>query len=108
MASPPFEDLRELAPAIAAQRLAEAIESPLEDDSEAYERDSAAIDIIADRRVGDPAVTMWLSNVIFFGIGLILVRRMGHSGGTARGGGWSDAIAGFFGARGDAQAGSVS
>jgi long-subunit acyl-CoA synthetase (AMP-forming)/GNAT superfamily N-acetyltransferase len=54
MASPPFEDLRELAPAIAAQRLAEAIESPLEDDSEAYERDSAAIDIIADRRVGDP------------------------------------------------------
>jgi lipopolysaccharide export system permease protein len=62
---------------------------------------------MADRRVGDPAVTMWLSNVIFFGIGLVLLRRMGHSGGTARGGGWSDAIAGFFGARRDGQSGAI-
>jgi len=62
---------------------------------------------MADRRVGDPAVTMWLSNVIFFGIGLMLVRRMGHSGGTARGGGWSDTIAGFFGAGADSQTGSA-
>jgi lipopolysaccharide export system permease protein len=51
---------------------------------------------MADRRVADPAVTMWLGNVIFFLLGIILVRRMGHSSGTPRGGGVGDTIADFF------------
>ncbi|MDA0329486.1 MAG: LptF/LptG family permease [Gemmatimonadetes bacterium] len=56
---------------------------------------------MADRRVADPAVTMWLGNVIFLAIGITLLRRMGHSVGTARGGGMGDAIADFFGGRRD-------
>ena len=52
---------------------------------------------MADRRVADPAVTMWLGNVIFLLIGLGLLSRMGHSAGTARGGGFGEAIANFFG-----------
>ncbi len=55
---------------------------------------------LADRRVADPAVTMWLGNVIFFIAGLFLIRRMGHSAGTSRGGGGlGGAIANFFGGR---------
>jgi hypothetical protein len=53
---------------------------------------------LADRRVADPAVTMWLGNVIFFIAGLFLIRRMGHSSGTSRGGGgFGAAMSGFFG-----------
>jgi len=40
----------------------------------------------ADRRVADPAVTMWLSNVVMASLGLVLVTRMGRSAGNARGG----------------------
>lgn len=54
---------------------------------------------LADRRVADPAVTMWLGNVIFFVCALVLLSRMGHSAGTSRGGGIGDALAGFFGRR---------
>lgn len=54
---------------------------------------------LADRRVADPAVTMWLGNVIFFLVALVLLSRMGHSSGTRRGGGIGDTIAGFFGSR---------
>jgi lipopolysaccharide export system permease protein len=55
---------------------------------------------LADRRVADPAVTMWLGNVIFFIVGVLLLMRMGHSSGTSRGGGTiSEAIRGFFGSR---------
>lgn len=55
---------------------------------------------LADRRVADPAVTMWLGNVIFFIAGLALVSRMGHSAGTSRGGGgFGGAITRFFGRR---------
>ncbi len=42
---------------------------------------------LADRRVADPAVTMWLGNVVFFLIAVGLLLRMGHSAGTSRGGG---------------------
>ena len=42
---------------------------------------------LADRRVADPAVTMWLSNVVFFLVGLVLVGGMGRAGATVRGGG---------------------
>ena len=40
----------------------------------------------ADRRLADPAVTMWLGNVLMGVVGVILVSRMGRAGGTARGG----------------------
>jgi lipopolysaccharide export system permease protein len=53
---------------------------------------------LADRRAADPAVTMWLGNIIFFVVALFLLRRMGHSSGTSRGGGGlGEAIANFFG-----------
>jgi lipopolysaccharide export system permease protein len=53
---------------------------------------------LADRRVADPAITMWLGNVLFFLAAIVLLRRMGHSSGTSRGGGGlSNTIAGFFG-----------
>jgi lipopolysaccharide export system permease protein len=55
---------------------------------------------MADRRVADPAVTMWLGNVIFFAAALPLVARMGHSSGTTRGGGGS-VFAAFFGRASD-------
>lgn len=51
---------------------------------------------LADRRVASPAITMWLGNVIFFLIGVGLLRRMGHTSGTSRTG-LGEAVAGFFG-----------
>ncbi len=51
---------------------------------------------LADRRVASPAVTMWLGNVVFFLLGIALLRKMGHSSGTSRTG-FGEAIAGFFG-----------
>ena len=61
---------------------------------------------LADRRVADPAVTMWLGNVVFFGIAVGLIRTMGRSSGTNRGGGgFGEAISRFFGAR-EASAGA--
>ncbi len=53
---------------------------------------------LADRRVADPAVTMWLTNAIFLVFGIVLLARMGHSSGTARGGGGlADLVRSFFG-----------
>ena len=53
---------------------------------------------LADRRVADPAVTMWLTNAIFLVVGIVLLARMGHSSGTSRGGGgFSDFVRTFFG-----------
>ncbi|NNL30540.1 MAG: YjgP/YjgQ family permease [Gemmatimonadetes bacterium] len=53
---------------------------------------------LADRRVADPAVTMWLTNAIFLVIGIVLLARMGHSSGTSRGGGgFADLVRTFFG-----------
>lgn len=46
---------------------------------------------LADRRVADPAVTMWVSNVVFLIAGIVLASRMGRSAGYTRGGtfdGW--------------------
>jgi lipopolysaccharide export system permease protein len=55
---------------------------------------------LADRRVADPAVTMWLSNVVFLIAGLVLASLMGRSGGNTRGGGrLDDALAKLFGRR---------
>ncbi len=42
---------------------------------------------LADRRLGDPLLTMWIPNLVFLAAGLLLVRHMGRAGGTARGGG---------------------
>ena len=45
---------------------------------------------LADRRVADPMITMWIPNVVFFLVGIALVSRMGRAGATVRGGGWDD------------------
>jgi lipopolysaccharide export system permease protein len=45
---------------------------------------------LADRGVADPIITMWIPDIVFAGIGLALVGRMGRAGSTVRGGGWSD------------------
>jgi lipopolysaccharide export system permease protein len=45
---------------------------------------------LADRRVASPVVSMWISDVVFFLIGLTLAMRMGRAGSTVRGGGWED------------------
>jgi lipopolysaccharide export system permease protein len=42
---------------------------------------------LADRRVADPAVTMWLSNVVFLIAGILLAARMGRTSVNTRGGG---------------------
>jgi lipopolysaccharide export system permease protein len=51
---------------------------------------------LAERRVAGPALAMWMTNVIFFVVALVLLRSMGRTGGTTRGGGL-DGIAGLFG-----------
>ncbi|HSG06834.1 MAG TPA: LptF/LptG family permease [Longimicrobiales bacterium] len=46
---------------------------------------------LADRQVASPVVTMWISNVVFTLVGLLLVSRMGRAGATVRGGGrWEE------------------
>ncbi|MCH7533252.1 MAG: LptF/LptG family permease [Gemmatimonadetes bacterium] len=47
-------------------------------------------EILADRRIAGPAVTMWMANVVFFIVGIVLVSRMGRAGSTIRGGGMLD------------------
>jgi lipopolysaccharide export system permease protein len=47
---------------------------------------------LADRRVADPAVTMWLSNVVFFAAGIILAARMSRATVNTRGGGIGEMI----------------
>ena len=56
---------------------------------------------MADRRVADPAITMWLGNIIFLVAGLVMISRMGHAHGNARAGGMGDKISDFFGRRRD-------
>lgn len=50
---------------------------------------------LAERRVASPAVTMWLTNVIFLIIGLVMLSRMSETGGATRGGGF-EGIRGLF------------
>ena len=45
---------------------------------------------MADRRVADPAVTMWVTNVIFLVVGIFLASRMDRSGVNVRGGGFGE------------------
>jgi lipopolysaccharide export system permease protein len=45
---------------------------------------------LADRRVADPAVTMWVSNAVFLVAGIVLASRMSHTGGHTRGGALDD------------------
>jgi lipopolysaccharide export system permease protein len=55
---------------------------------------------LADRRIADPAVSMWLGNAIFFAIAVLLLRSMGRAAGTSRGGGgFGEFISRFFGSR---------
>jgi hypothetical protein len=50
----PFDDLRELMPDSAAERLQGSIETPPTEIQACRVNDRAVIDILADRRVGDP------------------------------------------------------
>ncbi len=45
---------------------------------------------LADRRVADPAVTMWVSNVVFLVAGILLAARMDRARSHARGGGFDE------------------
>jgi lipopolysaccharide export system permease protein len=45
---------------------------------------------LADRGVASPVWSMWISDVVFGGIGLVLAARMGRAGATVRGGRWED------------------
>ena len=45
---------------------------------------------LADRGIASPALGMWLPNVVFGILGLLLVKRMGREAATMRGGGWDD------------------
>ena len=49
-------------------------------------------EILADRRIAGPAVTMWMANVVFFIVGIVLVSRMGRAGSTVRGGMLADLL----------------
>jgi lipopolysaccharide export system permease protein len=54
---------------------------------------------LADRRVADPAVTMWVSNVVFLIAGIVLASRMGRSAGYTRGGTFDGIVGKLFGRR---------
>jgi hypothetical protein len=54
---------------------------------------------LADRRVADPAVTMWVSNVVFLVSGVLLASRMARSGAHTRGGGLDELKHRLFGRR---------
>ena len=54
---------------------------------------------LADRRVADPAVTMWVSNVLFLIAGIVLASRMSHTGGHTRGGTLDELVQRLFGRR---------
>jgi len=45
---------------------------------------------LADRGVASPVWSMWISDVVFAVIGLLLAARMGRAGSTVRGGRWQD------------------
>ena len=47
---------------------------------------------LADRGVAPPAITMWIPNVVFTIVGIVLYRRMGREVATTRGGGWEDVL----------------
>jgi lipopolysaccharide export system permease protein len=49
-------------------------------------------EILADRRIANPAVTMWMANVVFFIVGIALVSRMARAGSTVRGGTFDDLV----------------
>lgn len=57
---------------------------------------------LAERRVASPAVTMWLSNVIFLLVAIVLLSRMSGTGGNQRGGG-PEGLGWLFGRSGAAQ-----
>lgn len=47
---------------------------------------------LADRGLTPPGITMWVPNIVFTVIGLLLFRRMGKEAATSRGGGWEDLV----------------
>ena len=51
---------------------------------------------LAERRIASPAVTMWMTNVIFLVVALVMLARMSHTGGGTRGG-RLEGVRGLFG-----------
>jgi lipopolysaccharide export system permease protein len=47
---------------------------------------------LADMGIGPPWLGMWLPNIIFGIVGLVLLQRMGYETATTRGGGWDDLL----------------
>jgi lipopolysaccharide export system permease protein len=54
---------------------------------------------LADRRVADPAVTMWMSNVVFLVVAIALVIRMGRGEANTRGSAFDEVMHKLFGRR---------
>jgi lipopolysaccharide export system permease protein len=50
---------------------------------------------LADRRVADPIVTMWISNAVFLTVGIILAARMSRASVNMRGGGLGELLGGL-------------
>ncbi len=45
---------------------------------------------LADKNLGSPFFTMWIPNIVFAIVGVLMLRYMGRTGATARGGGWEE------------------
>lgn len=51
---------------------------------------------LAERRVASPVFTMWVTNVVFLAAAIVMLARMGRTGGHTRGGGFGG-LRGLFG-----------
>ena len=45
---------------------------------------------LADKDLGSPFFTMWIPNIVFTILGLVLLRHMARAGGNTRGSGWGE------------------
>jgi lipopolysaccharide export system permease protein len=45
---------------------------------------------LATKNMGSPLITMWIPNIVFALVGVLMLPGMGRSGTTARGGGWEE------------------
>ena len=58
----------------------------------AVEYESRRAENLADAGSAPPWLGMWLPNIVFGALGLVLVKRMGRESATMRGGGWDDLL----------------
>jgi hypothetical protein len=45
---------------------------------------------LANNNIISPFWAMWIDNIVFLVVGLVLIARMGHERGTTRGGGFAE------------------